>query len=68
MVVECPYSKTCPDFNKFCDSCKHNEKRTHYEPIIISIDPIPYQPIPYYPYSPWITWTVPDTSAGRLCC
>ena len=73
MEVNCPYSNKCSDYNKLCSSCKHNEKRSYYEPV-------PHQPYyPYYPYWPlypeivplqpypyWTTTTTTDTLSYYL--
>ena len=42
MEVKCPYSEKCSDYSKLCGSCKHNEKRSYYEPTY----PVAYS---YYP-------------------
>ncbi len=68
MVIDCSYEKDCLDLNTWingtrkCDSCKHNKKRSYYEPRdnwAYSYYPVPYYPIypqPYYPpYNPiWV--------------
>jgi hypothetical protein len=44
--VDCPHSKECSDVNSYkCHCCKHNKKKSYYEPVV------PY-PIPYTPITP----------------
>ena len=60
MEVKCQYSEKCVDKDKRCASCKNNEKRSYYEPIVYPYYPsYPYYPYPYYP---WITW---ETTAAN---
>lgn len=47
MKVECPYKEKCSDADKLCESCRHNELRSYYEPIKYW-DPYPAPPYPYY--------------------
>jgi len=49
---ECPYRNTCSDNGKKCESCRHNPKRSYYEPIEPYYPYIPSCPYPYYPYVP----------------
>jgi len=43
---DCPFRNVCSDNDNKCETCRHNPKRSYYEPIE------PYYP-PYYPY--WTT-------------
>jgi hypothetical protein len=69
-TYECPYRNICSDNGKKCETCRHNPKRSYYEPV----EPFypwypPYYPYPYYPYYPWtITWdtnTANDTGTSH---
>ncbi len=54
--VKCPYGEKCSDTESGkCQSCRHNELRSYYEPNY----QVPYYPdyTPYYPY--WDTTTIP---------
>ena len=75
MLVECPYSIDCVEYQKSCNSCKHNKKRSYYEAEHSADDigtegvdrePCPYSPYfpdsyPYYPGGWWpnIHWPYP---------
>lgn len=51
----CPYTGDCDDYPVKCSSCKHNPRRSHYEP---AYPWYPYPAVPYDPpYEPWrVTW------------
>jgi len=59
---ECPYRNICSDNGKKCESCRHNPKRSYYEPIEPYIPYIPY--VPYYPYYPYYPYWTTTTSAS----
>ena len=48
---DCPYRNICSDNGKKCETCRHNPKRSYYEPVESY-----YIPYPYYPY--WYPWTI----------
>ena len=60
---DCPFRNVCSDNGKKCETCKHNPKRSCYEPLepyIPYIPYAPYYPYPYYPY--YTTTTIGDTT------
>lgn len=62
--VECPYAKKCIDFQKRCDSCRHNTNRSFYEPDYPYRDDYPWYPSYPYPYITWYTTTTPYCNSG----
>ena len=64
ITYDCLYRNSCSDSGKKCESCKHNPKRSYYEPVEPCIPYIPYVPYypPYYPYYPYLFSTAADTS------
>ncbi len=58
---ECPYRNICSDNGKNCESCRHNPKRSYYEPVEPYIPYITYIPYPYI-YPNWYPTTIDTTS------
>lgn len=62
MLIDCPYSANCSQHNILCDTCKHNAKRSYYEPETHQYYYYPYPIIspwyPCYPTNPWYAPTI----------
>jgi len=64
LTYDCPYRSICSDNGKKCETCRHNPKRSYYEPVEPYIPYIPY--VPYYPYYPyWGTTTISSDTTGE---
>lgn len=58
VTYECPYRNICSDNGRKCETCRHNPKRSYYEPVEPYIPYIPYS-YPYsYPYPYWYPTTI----------
>ena len=64
---DCPYRSICSDYGIKCETCRHNPKRSYYEPVESYYPYIPYTPFyPYYPYHIWGPWIViRDTNSAN---
>jgi len=58
---DCPFRNVCSDNGKKCETCRHNPRRSYYEPVepYYPWSPYPWSPYPWYPYYPyWQPWTI----------
>ncbi len=62
VTFDCPYRNVCTDNGVKCGSCRHELKRSYFEPI-----PIPDYPVSYHPFYPLYPTTVTYTNpSGTL--
>jgi len=60
ITCDCPYRNVCSDNGKKCETCRHNPRRSYYEPVEH------YYPYHYHPYHyyPWIiTWDINNNTS-----